>query len=999
MRKPTPPTPPVPWPPASPDAGWRAFCDALSDAVIVFDENARVVLANTAALRLLPCEVGAPIDQLRPALGQAALRWLERAAVGSAPADASAQRVDLPSGRAVTLRRFPLDAGRWALQLAPEAEAPPAARAPLPTLDRRSLQEMIATFWESPFPALLQNTEFRLIDVNDAFLAFSGYTREQLVGRDPIDFQPEEDRAALLARRAALAADANRANDRALSEGRMLDASGRLRQYRVARRMLAADDGRFVLLAVLQDVTAEHIARERADHTVREIDDWFELSPVGMVLFDASGLLVRTNPAFDALAGAAPVSLVDAPAGLRELLAWGDAAAPEPGGAPVRREGVLTPADGALAGSARRLRSVVRCHETAYGQRRYMAIVEDRSIEEERDLAQVQVGALIDAAGVGIATFQESRGWVRSGAAASAGAGSAAAALEGIGRDLVLPESLPDFERLQAALREGRRAEVRYGIRHAELGERWLQTRIEPATLGSGQRTTSVVTLDVTAEHQNALRGERLQHALETAARDRERAEREVALQAERTRSILDSVLVGIVTVGPAGIEWMNRSARRMFGRELADFVDLPIATVAGDEPDHPLRRGYAAGELVEGEASTFECRLQARDGRVFWVVGNVVATERGAGQRQLTYALLDIERRRQAEARISEVQVSLQRILEAAPLAITLRDARTLRILQANEVSARIVHRRVEDLIGTTPEQLFPPEAAAARRADMEQALVSAAVTTREYRVDDGGEPRIWEARYLPLAVGPGHPPDQLLMVATDVTEQRAAQEARLEAAIAQREMLVREVHHRIKNNLQGVAGLMQQIAQRKPEIAGAIGEIVGQVQAIAQVYGMQVGASGPLRVVDLIEAITRSVQRMFGRPIRFGVASAVLDEWLLPEAEAIPIALTLNELLTNAIKHGVVPRDAAADADAADVECTLERHGAGLRVRIVNPGRLADDFRLERLPGSVSGLGLVRALLPRRHARLTIEQTGAQVTAAVLLEPPVVELPAPSP
>ena len=103
-----------------------------------------------------------------------------------------------------------------------------------------------------------------------------------------------------------------------------------------------------------------------------------------------------------------------------------------------------------------------------------------------------------------------------------------------------------------------------------------------------------------------------------------------------------------------------------------------------------------------------------------------------------------------------------------------------------------------------------------------MEQALVSAAVTTREYRIVVSGEPQVWEARYVPLASGPGAPPDQLLMVASDVTEQRAAQEARLEAAIAQREMLVREVHHRIKNNLQGVAGLLQQIAQHKPEVPG---------------------------------------------------------------------------------------------------------------------------------------------------------------------------------
>ena len=43
-------------------------------------------------------------------------------------------------------------------------------------------------------------------------------------------------------------------------------------------------------------------------------------------------------------------------------------------------------------------------------------------------------------------------------------------------------------------------------------------------------------------------------------------------------------------------------------------------------------------------------------------------------------------------------------------------------------------------------------------------------------------------------------------------------------------------------------VAGLLQQIASRKPEVAPAISEVVGQVQAIAQVYGLQVGAGGLL-------------------------------------------------------------------------------------------------------------------------------------------------------
>jgi two-component sensor histidine kinase len=272
-----------------------------------------------------------------------------------------------------------------------------------------------------------------------------------------------------------------------------------------------------------------------------------------------------------------------------------------------------------------------------------------------------------------------------------------------------------------------------------------------------------------------------------------------------------------------------------------------------------------------------------------------------------------------------------------------------------------------------------------------MEQALASADVTTREYRTEVDGEPRIWDARYMPLSERAGAPPDQLLLVATDVTEQRAAQEARFEAALAQRDMLVKEVHHRIKNNLQGVAGLLQQIGQRKPEVAEAMAEVVSQVQAIAQVYGLQVGESGPLQLVSVVQAITASVQRTFGRVIRFDVTGADAHAWSLPEAESIPIALTLNELLTNAVKHSVAGA-ATADASGADVLCTLACGDGDVRVRVSNLARLPTGFNLARIPSGVSGLGLVRALLPRRSATLELTQEDDCVVATIALRPPCV-------
>lgn len=1245
----------------------RTLLDHLSDAVLLLDRHGAVRFANGSALRLLACEPGTPLVGLGKVVGMPAVAWIRQALQahamsGSAAAAGDCPDASLADGRQARLSFQPLDNTHFALTVIP-------ANAPVPRLEGGTgripeadtlpirgevAQQVVDVFWASPYPVTLQDAQFRFVDVNPAYLAFTGYTREQLIGRDTKELQPKEDHGRAQADRQQLQNEAPYHPPRLLDR-RVIAADGRELHFRFARRVLQDDAGRTFYLAVLQDSTAEHTARARADRSMRELDDWFELSPVGMVLFDETGLFLRTNPMFESLVGAGQVQLNKAPQALQQLLAW-TGGAPDPAligsGTPLLREG-WTPT---TQGTPKRLRATVRSYRTPGGQRRFMAVLEDRSLEDERDLAQMQIGALMDAAGVGLATYQESIGWVRptwrrpdAGAPeGSEPAPPASAALQSISRDIVLPESLHEYERLQQALRQAERAEVRYAIQHPLLGPRWLLTRVEPATLSSGKRSTAVVTLDITEQHQADARNQELlrelstildstptgiayikgdvlvrcnrrfevmlhlastddrdagrgsvagrtlqslfgdneqvrriaadtaqaladgalfetelevplhsrsgrstawyslsvrrtgargqameaiavlsditrlklqQLELESLARDRElmfsvsevglaflrgdriqrannalaqllgytpeelarvpvaqlfvdaheferhakhelaalrqtgrwlaelplkrrdsrllwvqvskrlvvdgdldggviasyvnvddrhRAEQAVALQAERTRAILDSVLVGIVTVGPAGIEWMNRSARRMFGGDLADFINAPISTVATSEPDHPFLQTHYLNELVEGQAETFECRVKARDGREFWVVGNVVATGRESAGRQLTYALLDIERRRQAEARIAQTQASLQRIIEAAPMAITLRDAKTLRVLQINETAARITGRPAAELIGQSIEEMYEAPVAQAMREDIAEALSASEVTKREYAIESGGRTRTWDARLLPLSTSSPTsttpdarhaPPDQLLLVATDVTEQRLAQQAKFDAAIAQREMLVKEVHHRIKNNLQGVAGLLQQISQRKPEVAPAMAEVITQVQAIAHVYGLQVGASGPLQLASVLQAITGSVQRTFGHPITLSVraddGAPPPQGWVLPENESIPIALSVNELLTNAIKH-----TAKAEASAPEpVACVLISGADSVTVCIANRGHLRDGFDLGKVPGAVSGLGLVRALLPRRSASLTLVQDGADVVARMALVPPGVRINPPSP
>jgi PAS domain S-box-containing protein len=711
-----------------------------------------------------------------------------------------------------------------------------------------------------------------------------------------------------------------------------------------------------------------HARLSAADPGEPPLAEWLVLSPLPLLLADAAGgALLRRNAAFDALCAGSPRHLNDLPELLQALLGWNRAAllpalaAQRPQDAPLVTEAEFVDPQGRQRWLQARLRLWRR-----NGRTLLLAVLEDHSTLHERDLAHQQLDALMDTAAVGLATFQPEAGWVkahRKGSPFKAGAKQAVGSLQGINRDLVEPASLPEFERLQRALKKGDAVEVRYAVRHPELGRRWLLTRVAPGLLAGGRRSTSVVTLDVTAQAQ---------------------AESALLLRAESERAVLDSVLVGIVSVGPDGIDWMNRSARRMFGCELEDVRGRPMGVLAPDADGHPFH--------AEPGAEVFECRLRGRDGREFWVIGNAVQTPREDGTMQLTYALLDIDRRRQAEAQSRLAQASLARIIEGAPLAITLHEAQGLRIVKLNQAAAALAGRPEAAMLGGTPALLFGAEQGAQAVADMREALASQAVVQREYRVPAGPATRIWDARLLHLAgVGDDDAPELLLMVASDVTEQRAAEQARLQAAISQRELLVREVHHRIKNNLQGVAGLLQQIAARRPEVAPVLKEAVGQVQAIAQVYGLQVGASGPLMLKRVFDAIVGSVQRMQGRVITTAAeGGALLDDWCLPEAEAIPIALSLNELLGNALRHG----------NGAQVRCQLICDTAGVVVEIANPGRLPEGFLLQNVKSGVSGLGLVRALLPRRSAILSLEQQHGDVVCRLELIPPsVVHNPATKP
>jgi two-component sensor histidine kinase len=201
--------------------------------------------------------------------------------------------------------------------------------------------------------------------------------------------------------------------------------------------------------------------------------------------------------------------------------------------------------------------------------------------------------------------------------------------------------------------------------------------------------------------------------------------------------------------------------------------------------------------------------------------------------------------------------------------------------------------------------------------------------------RVSRSGEVETRDAiiglRAIPLRTGGEH--IGALVLVHDVTELR-----RRERQLVGKDATIREIHHRVKNNLQTVAALLRLQARRMavPEARAALEESVRRVSSIAVVHET---LSGTLDETVDFDAIADSVAAMVldvaGRAVQlrrngtFGV---------LPAEVATPLAMVLTELLQNAVEHGLdatgtgAVEVAAVRAEAGALQLQVRDHGPGL-------------------------------------------------------------------
>jgi two-component sensor histidine kinase len=242
-------------------------------------------------------------------------------------------------------------------------------------------------------------------------------------------------------------------------------------------------------------------------------------------------------------------------------------------------------------------------------------------------------------------------------------------------------------------------------------------------------------------------------------------------------------------------------------------------------------------------------------------------------------------------------------------------------------------------------------------------------------------------EALCAPIPLGGGI---GALVVVRNITRRRRAERdlqdalARVSQALAEREVLVKEVHHRVKNNLQIVSSLLEMQADRAdPAARHLIHDGVARIRALSRIHQM-LYAGDDLARVDLgqyAETMVGELWRSLGAQGRWSV---VADPVEMSMDQAIPCGLILNELVTNALKHGRSADGACrlrvevrADADA--VRMVVADEGPG-----VPPG-------FESQPSATLGTKVLRSLARQLQGELTVTSEGGARFTLVVPRAPV--------
>lgn len=421
--------------------------------------------------------------------------------------------------------------------------------------------------------------------------------------------------------------------------------------------------------------------------------------------------------------------------------------------------------------------------------------------------------------------------------------------------------------------------------------------------------------------------------------------------------------------IGQGSLLHANRAAKLLFdaeeiepeefaGRVIDCVPDLTIAHRRLEfEENSDLEAGYA--------------RLAVSD-ECLSLVGEAKATRLDGEHFLLQLESSQSNELEQLREKLRQSVEKYRQVVDNANDAIYLFELNTAgrpaRILEVNEVACRRLGYTREEYLVMDPTQMDDPSETPEIEASMERLRAQRTETIEMSHVaKDGTAIPVEVSSHLFDSGGRTYH----LAIVRDIRERKEA-ERRVLASLEEKTVLLREIHHRVKNNMQLISSLLSLQAQSlaDPRLLDIFTEAQNRVGALALVHEKLYQATDLARVDfehyagDLVKTLRDGLYTP-GRSIDVSIETESVS---LPVPVLIPIALILSELVSNAFKHAFAP------FDSGQIAVVLQRKERQLELSVCDDGvGLPEEFDGRALKSL--GWRLVETLVEQLEAELHVE------------------------
>jgi PAS domain S-box-containing protein len=394
------------------------------------------------------------------------------------------------------------------------------------------------------------------------------------------------------------------------------------------------------------------------------------------------------------------------------------------------------------------------------------------------------------------------------------------------------------------------------------------------------------------------------------------------------------------------------------------------LATVYHEDYD---RINAAIPKQIFGEYDE-EYRIVRSDRSVRWIRETAFPARDASGEvTRIVGIAQDITRQKEAEERLEATSVLLSSLIDNLHAGIVVED-QSRRVIHVNQAFCRMFDYSgsTGSLVGRHSKHAFPVQQEWSDRID--EIIRERQECRNEEMVSANGH--VFSRDYFPLSVDGDR--QYHLWRYEDITDRKRSEE-RIRASLKEKEVLLKEIHHRVKNNLQVISSLMNLQANqlRDKEIVEAFRDSQARVKAMSLVHERlyqssdlaQIDFAGYVR--DVTNHLLRSYQN--GRhPVRLKVD---VEPVSLNIDTAIPCALIINELVSNSLKY------AFPNGQSGEIQISMNHTDSNdLNLRISDNGVGFPESLFWRNTDSL-GLQLVRNLTDQLNGSIKCHlEQGAQ-------------------